>query len=164
MATKRRRSDDSQLSENTRLQSADSGEQLGTGRGELHIGPGFVRPQPVERNRARQGDAVLPALDKTSEWSCRRRHAEYSRACRGETRPIRIRSERRSPHDWGAPLLPTAADRGRPTGPAVCGSARRRARILFAGISTEHRSYGSNFARPLCQQLCRRYRLYRESG
>ena len=59
MATKRRRSDDSQLSENTRLQSADSGEQLGTGRGELHIGPGFVQQQPAQRDRADEGGAVL---------------------------------------------------------------------------------------------------------
>lgn len=65
---------------------------------------------------------------------------------------------------WGAPVLPTAADRGRPAGPAACGSARRRARILFAGIYAEHRSYGSNFARPVCQQLCGRHRFYRESG
>lgn len=36
-----------------------SGKQLGTGGGELHIGPGVMPPQPAQRDRAREGGAEL---------------------------------------------------------------------------------------------------------
>jgi hypothetical protein len=36
-----------------------SGEQLGTGRRELHIGPEIVPPQPAQRDRSRRRGSVL---------------------------------------------------------------------------------------------------------
>jgi hypothetical protein len=41
------------------MKGAQSGEQLGTGRRELHIGSGLVQQQPAQRDRSRKCGSVL---------------------------------------------------------------------------------------------------------
>src|ERR1700687_3192114 len=73
---------------------------------------------------ARQKYEIFPAFVGRGEWNrperlpgsvgaggaIRKRNVKHGGSRGGETRPVRLRSERRGAHDWRAAVLPGAAD------------------------------------------------------